>query len=249
VEVVGEIWRRATSVQPAPAPVQVALTALVALVAVLQPSLWRYTRVLVTITHEGGHAVAALFAGRRLRGIRLHSDTSGLTVSSGKASGPGMVVMLLAGYLAPAVVGLVAVACVLSGHALGLLWIFVILLALMLLQIRNFYGFTVVIAGAVGLILISWYLPAQPQSLLAYLLTWILLVAAPKPVWELARQRRRGLAARSDADQLAGLTRTPAIVWVGVFALSNVVGLVLGAVLLIPALLELGRSLVADLSG
>jgi hypothetical protein len=248
MEVVGEIWRRATSVQPAPAPVQVALTALLALIAVLQPSLWRYARVLVTITHEGGHAVAALVAGRRLRGIRLHSDTSGLTVSSGKASGPGMVVMLLAGYLAPAVVGLVAVACLLSGHTLGLLWIFVGLLALMLLQIRNFYGFAVVIACAVGLILISWYLPAQLQSLLAYLLTWILLVAAPKPVWELASQRRRGLAPKSDADQLAGLTRTPAVVWVGVFALGNVLGLVLGAVLLIPALLDLGRSLVNDLS-
>ena len=37
----------------------------------------------VTIAHEGGHAVAALLTGRRLRGIRLHSDTSGLTLSAG----------------------------------------------------------------------------------------------------------------------------------------------------------------------
>ncbi len=67
----------------------VALTAAVALVLVLSRAVWPYTRMLVTITHEGGHAVAALLAGRRLQGIRLHSDTSGLTVSSGRPSGPG----------------------------------------------------------------------------------------------------------------------------------------------------------------
>jgi hypothetical protein len=248
LEVIAEIWRRATSVQPDPPPAQVALTALLALVLVLQPSAWRYSRILVTITHEGGHAFAALLAGRRLRGIRLHSDTSGLTVSSGKPSGPGMVFMLLAGYLGPAVVGLGAVALLLSGHSLGLLWVFVVLLALMLLQIRNFYGFGVVVAGALGLSLISWFLPAVAQSGLAYLLTWILLLAAPKPVLELVGQRRRGQAHRSDVDQLAALTRSPATGWVALFLLSNTAGLVVGAVLLLPALVDLGRT-VAGLSG
>ena len=243
MEVISEIWRRATSVQPAPPPVQVAVTALVALVVVLQPSAWRWTRMLVTITHEGGHAVAALLAGRRLRGIRLHSDTSGLTVSSGKRSGPGMVVMLLAGYLGPAVVGLAAVGCLLAGHALGLLWAFVVLLALMLLQLRNFYGLGVVVVSGVALVLISWYLPATWQSDVAYLLTWVLLLASPKPVLELIAQRRRGRVSRSDPDQLAALTGTPAGGWISLFLLSNVAGLVLGAVLLLPALVDLGRSL------
>lgn len=41
-----------------------------------------------------------------LRGIRLHSDTSGVTVSRGKRTGPGMVLTTLAGYPAPAVLGL-----------------------------------------------------------------------------------------------------------------------------------------------
>ena len=104
-DLMAEVWRRATSVQPIPPPAVVALTAAVAFALVLSRAVWPYTRMLVTITHEAGHAVAALVAGRRLQGIRLHSDTSGLTVSSGRASGPGMVAMLLAGYLAPALVG------------------------------------------------------------------------------------------------------------------------------------------------
>ena len=43
--------------------------------------------------------------GRKLHGIRLHSDTSGLTLSAGRPTGPGMILTLLAGYVAPPLVG------------------------------------------------------------------------------------------------------------------------------------------------
>jgi Peptidase M50B-like len=243
VEWIAEIWRRAIAVQPPPAPVVVALTAVIAGALVLPRAIWPYTRMLVTITHEGAHGVAALLAGRRLQGIRLHSDTSGLTVSSGRASGPGMVATLLAGYLGPAVVGLGAVGLLIAGHSLGLLWLFVILLALLLVQIRNFYGFVLIVGCAIVLILVSWYLPATMQSSLAYVLTWTLLLAAPKPVLELIQQRRAGRAAHSDADQLARLTRVPASLWAGGFLMVNCAGLALGAVLLLPVLAELGHNI------
>jgi hypothetical protein len=242
VELIAEVWQRATAVQPPPAPVVVALAAVIAGALVLPRAIWPYTRMVVTITHEGAHGVAALVTGRRLQGIRLHSDTSGLTVSSGRPSGPGMVIMLLAGYLGPAAVGLGAVGLLIAGHSLGLLWLFVILLALLLVQIRNFYGFVLIVGCAVGLILVSWYLPATMQSGLAYVLTWTLLLAAPKPVTELIRQRRGGRAPYSDADQLATLTRVPASVWAGGFLVANCAGLVLGSVLLLPVLAELGHN-------
>jgi len=236
------------AVQPPPAPLVVALAAVIAGALVLPRAIWPYTRMLVTITHEGAHGVAALLTGRRLQGIRLHSDASGLTVSSGRPSGPGMVTMLLAGYLGSAVVGLGAVALLIAGHSLGLLWLFVILLALLLVQIRNFYGFVLVVGCAVVLILVSWYLPATMQSGLAYVLTWTLLLAAPKPVLELIRQRRGGRAPHSDADQLARLTRVPAGLWVGGFLIVNCAGLVLGTVLLLPALAELGQHIAGQLA-
>ena len=245
MELLAEVWDRATSRQPAPGPALVVGAALVALVLVLQPTLWRLTRILVTITHEGGHALVAVLVGRRLRGIRLHSDTSGLTVSSGRPSGPGMVAMLVAGYLGPAVVGLVAAVLLLRGHALGLLWAFVLLLALMLLQIRNFYGFLVVLVVGVGLLALSWYGSATAQTALATVVTWVLLLAAPKPVVELVRQHRRGRADHSDAGQLARLTRLPVALWLTVFGVLDVAGLVLGATLLVPALVRLGRVLVS----
>ena len=236
------------AVQPPPAPVVIALAAVIAGALVLPRAIWPYTRMLVTITHEGAHGVAALLTGRRLQGIRLHSDASGLTVSSGRPSGPGMVTMLLAGYLGPAVVGLGAVALLIAGHSLGLLWLFVILLALLLVQIRNFYGFVLVVGCAAVLVLVSWYLPATMQSGLAYVLTWTLLLAAPKPVLELIRQRRGGRAPHSDADQLARLTRVPANLWAGGFLIVNCAGLVLGTVLLLPALAELGQNIAGQLA-
>src|SRR5690606_22555175 len=75
-----------------------------ALLAVVVDGVWRRARNVVTIVHEGGHAVAALLTGRRLTGIRLHSDTSGLTLSVGKPRGPGMVVTAAAGYISPSLV-------------------------------------------------------------------------------------------------------------------------------------------------
>jgi hypothetical protein len=248
VELIAEVWRRAMATQPPPAPAVVVVAAVIAGALVLPRAIWPYTRMLVTITHEGAHGVAAFLTGRRLQGIRLHSDTSGLTVSSGHASGPGMVTMLLAGYLGPAVVGLAAVGLLIAGHSLGLLWLFVILLALLLVQIRNFYGFVLVVGCAVVLILVSWYLPATTQSGLAYVLTWTLLLAAPKPVLELIRQRRGRRAPHSDADQLARLTRVPGTVWAYGFLAINCAGLVLGAALLLPVLAEVGQNVAERLA-
>ena len=244
----GEVWRRVTSVQPAPSPGLIALTALAAFVLVALPSIWPYTRVMITITHEGGHAFAALLTGRKLQQIRLHTDTSGLTVSSGRPRGPGMVIMLISGYLAPALVGLGAVGLLLAGHSLGLLWLLVIVLGLMLLKIRNFYGVVVILVCTAGLLAVSWYASAPAQSGLAYLITWILLLASPKPVLELVSQRRRHRTPQSDADQLGRLSKVPAGLWLTAFLVINSAGLLLGTALLLPALADVAVNLVAQLT-
>jgi hypothetical protein len=59
--------------------------------------------------------------------------------------------------------------------------------------------------------------------------TWFALLAAPRPVLELQAERRRRGSTTSDADQLARLTRVPALAWVGIFLLATVGALVLGA--------------------
>lgn len=229
-----EIWRRALSVQEPPDVRVVALLAVAALLLVLARPLWPLTRMAVTITHEGAHALAALLTGRRLRGIRLHADTSGLTLSSGRPTGPGMVITLIAGYLGPALFGLGAALLLGSGRSVGLLWLVVGVLGLMLLQIRNLYGLLVLVVAGSGVAAASWFLTPVQQGWIAHLLTWLLLFAAPRPVFELATDRRRGRAKDSDADQLAQITRVPGGVWTGLFGLVTLSACLAGLWLLLP---------------
>jgi hypothetical protein len=228
VDALGRFWDRVSAPVPE-LPLEVLLgTAAVAALLVLSPSLWRPTRHVVTIAHEGAHGLVALAAGRRLSGIRLHSDTSGLTVSAGRPTGFGMVLTCAAGYTGPGLFGLGAAALLASGHAVGLLWALLLLLALLLVQIRNWYGLWSVLAtGAIVFGATEW-LPPNGQAAFAALATWFLLLAAPRTVLELQTARRRRSAPDSDADQLARLTRLPALVWVGVFLVVDVGALLLG---------------------
>jgi hypothetical protein len=228
VDVLGRFWDRVTAVVPA-LPTSVLLgSAAAAALLVLSPTLWRLTRHSVTIAHEGAHGVVALAAGRRLSGIRLHSDTSGLTVSAGRPTGLGMVLTCAAGYTGPGLFGLGAAALLAAGHAVGLLWTLLILLALLLMQIRNWYGLWSVLVTGLVVFAATWWLPPSGQAAFAAVGTWFLLLAAPKTVLELQRSRRRRRAPDSDADQLARLTRVPAVVWVGAFLLVDLGALVLG---------------------
>ncbi|MGB7448436.1 MAG: M50 family metallopeptidase [Ornithinimicrobium sp.] len=237
-ETLAEIWDRATTAQPAPPAIAVTVLAVLALVTVASPRGYRVIRHGVTVLHEAGHAVVALMVGRRLSGIRLHADTSGVTVSRGRAHGPGMVATLLAGYPAPALVGLVATVLLGQGYAVGVLWALVSLAAGMVLFVRNLYGFGVLVLLGLCVGVASWTMPAVVLSALAGLLVWTLLLAAPRPVAELAADRgrlsRRGYRdTTSDAAQLAGLTGVPAPVWVGLFGAVTVACAVTGAWLMV----------------
>jgi hypothetical protein len=219
--------------QPAPSRAVIAGTAFLAASSVAYRPTWGVLRHVATIAHEGGHAGVAALTGRRLRGVRLHSDTSGLTISAGRPTGPGVVVTLLAGYLAPSLLGLLAAAALGVGRVVPVLWAAIALLAALLVMIRNLFGVLSVVLTAAALVGVVGWAPAQWQGPAAYLLTWFLLFAAPRPVIELQRSRRTGQVVASDADQLARLTRLPGLFWVGVFLLLTLVALVAGGWLLV----------------
>ena len=238
------IWDKLFSAQPDPPPLLVLLTAVVALVVVATRLPWRIARNAITIAHEGGHALTALLTGRKLRGIRLHSDTSGLTLSAGRPSGPGMILTLLAGYIAPSVVGL-AGAWLLGGNRITLLlWVAVALLLAMQVMIRNVFGvLSLLVTGGVVLA-VSWYASPQVQAAFAWTSVWFLLLGGVRPVVELQRLRSRGRMPESDADQLARLTPFPALFWVTVFLLVSLAALGAGALLLAgPILTDAGLTI------
>ncbi|WP_030291273.1 M50 family metallopeptidase [Streptomyces katrae] len=221
------LWDRLTGIQTPPPLWLVIVTGFVALAAVGPRPLWRLSRNAVTIAHEGGHGLVARLTGRKLDGIRLHSDTSGVTVSVGKATGPGMILTAAAGYPAPALLGLGG-AALLSAHRITLLlWAATVLLLAMLVMIRNAYGALMVVLAGAAFVLVSWLATAEVQAAFAYLVVWFLLMGAVRPVFELGAQRRHGGAPDSDADQLGRLTHVHPVAWLLLFhtvALCSLIG-------------------------
>ncbi|MFF2041186.1 M50 family metallopeptidase [Kitasatospora sp. NPDC058170] len=226
---IGEVWDRVTGTQPAPPGWLVLATGAAALLAVLARPLWRFSRNAVTIAHEGGHGLAARLTRRRLAGIRLHSDTSGLTLSYGRPTGPGMVLTAAAGYTTPALLGLGGAALLAGGRITLLLWLAIALLLALLVRIRNAFGLLSVLLAGSAFLLVSWFGTAEVQAAFAYLGSWFLLFGGVRPVVELQHQRRRGQARDSDADQLARITGIPGLAWVALFLVTALACLALGA--------------------
>ena len=183
MDALGRFWAQVTATTPDLRPQVLLGTAAVAAVLVLSPTLWRPTRHVVTIAHEGAHGLVALAAGRRLSGIRLHSDTSGLTVSAGQPSGPGHGAHLRGRlHRARRCSAWARPRSWPPGTPIGLLWALLLLLALLLVQIRNWYGlWSVLVTGAV-VFGATWWLPPEGQAAFAALATWFLLLAAPRTV-------------------------------------------------------------------
>lgn len=228
-----DLWQRASATTTVPDTSALLVIACAALACVILA--WRTVRMAVTVCHEAGHAIAATLSGRSLTGIRLHSDTSGVTLTKGKPRGVGMVFTLLAGYPSASLVGLLAAALAGAGHAVGMLWLLVALLALMLLKIRNVHGALVVVALGAVLALATWYAPTHILVWLAYLLAWLLLLAGPRPVFELAFSRRLTTAG-SDAAQLTRLTHLPRMLWITLWMVFTLGALALGTAWMLPGM-------------
>jgi hypothetical protein len=235
MSVLDRLWERISSVQPLPPAWVVGVTGLAALLVVLNAGSWRLAGKVITIAHEGGHALVSVLSGRRLEGIRLHADSSGVTYSRGRRRGPGLVLTSSAGYVTPSLLGVGAAALLATRHQSALLWLALLLLAVTFLAVRNAFGALAVLATAAGVFVISYFASAAVQAGFAYLAAWFLLLGGMRPALELTHRRRRSpRSGLSDADLLARLTGVSRHVWVAAFLLVCTVALALGTRLLIP---------------
>ena len=252
MSVLARLWDRVSGSQPLPPAWVVGLSGLLALCVVLNSQSWRVTGKVITIAHEGGHALVSVLSGRRLDGIRLHSDSSGVTYSRGRRTGPGLVLTAAAGYVTPSLLGAGAAWLLAERHLTAMLWLALVLLAATFLAIRNVFGALAVLVTAGGVFVVSYYASAAVQAGFAYLAAWFLLFGGLRPVVELARGswgpagsagssgRRQRWTRGSDADQLARLTGAPAGLWITLFMLVALAALVGGAALLVPPGWHLG---------
>ena len=204
-----------------PAAVSVGI-GLAALAAVGIQEIWLLLRHVSAIAHEGAHAIVGSAVGRKIKGVTLRPNATGET----NTAGAGSVAIGVAGYLGPSAFGLLAAKMIQLGHSVAVLWLTLILLAALLLTVRNPFGFVPVLATGGLVYIVARYGSAGADSVLAYGVSWFLLLSGIRVVVD------HGAKAK-DADILHGLTKIRPGVWSWLWLILTVAALGLGGSMLV----------------
>jgi hypothetical protein len=176
------------------------------------------------IAHESAHAFAGLSTGRKVRGVKLNSDGTGVTELDPR-KGLGLIIAGFVGYLGPSLLGLGAAAIIALGYAGAVLGLLLIFLTLMLFIIRNVFGVISVLLNGALFVLIMGYGSARMQDIAAYGISWLLLLSGVVHVL------LHGSNA-VDAGILRTITHIPRVVWSTLWLVMTLAALAAGARLL-----------------
>jgi len=197
-----------------------------AVFAVIMLPTWLLVQHVTTMAHEGAHALVGWAFGGKVKSVTMQPDGSGLTTTSFTRSA-GHLMSVFAGYIGPSAFGLAAAKLISIGHIVAVLWLVLLLLAALLITVRNFFALGVVVVTGFLLYLSARYASVAMQTVVAYVITWFLLLSGLRHVLLYSRQEG------DDASQAAEKTHLPSWLWVGVWQLGAAVALVVGAKLLL----------------
>lgn len=199
------------------------------------PFTWHIYRTWVTFVHETGHSLAATFTGGKPTSVVVNRDTSGLTQYLHTGFLPARILTTMAGYIAPAAVGLL-LAWITSTGRINLtvcvtLALFIGSMLLYRIDFRSaiggqLYGLVAVLAVAAWIGLMFWA-PDPYKGYMTTLMTWSLLIGGFRPIVE-SRSIRLATPepAGSDQEQLQEMTHLPAAFWEALFMVISVLCLV-----------------------
>jgi hypothetical protein len=211
---------------PLPAP-EAVLIGLLAAIVVLGPALWRIATHAETVVHESAHVLAGIVTGRRVLSVNINTAGGGATDMVPK-SGAGYGVAAFVGYIGSSAAGLIAAELISIGRIVAVLWLGLLLLAVMLLVVRNFFGGIVILTCGALLYLVVRYTTAGVQIAVGYGVTWFLLLSGTK-VALAAASRPNDVA---DAGVLAGMTFLWRSAWCLLWLAGTIAALVAGGALL-----------------
>jgi hypothetical protein len=172
-------------------------------------------KLFTTWVHECGHALAAVLVGGRVSAITIAPDTSGLTMSLVPDARLPRAVVASAGYLGAAIVGcLLLAAARVERHAPRILHgIGLLMLATLVIWMRNLFGAFVVLAWGLTLVAIARHRTAPALRLFLGLLAVQVALNAVYDIRVLF-QIDHG---PSDAATMASLLFLPASVWAAIW--------------------------------
>jgi hypothetical protein len=190
--------------------------------------LWQIVTHAETVVHEGAHALAGIVTGHRIRGVRINTNGGGRTTLASRR-GPVGRLAIFVGYIGASAAGLITAWLISMGRIVAVLWLGLLLLAAMLLMVRNFFGGVVIVACGALLSLIVRYATVGAQTAAAYGVTWFLLLSAPKVALSTVGRAREV----EDARFLAERTILWPSAWCYLWLLGTIAALVGGGALLI----------------
>ncbi|MDQ1287852.1 MAG: hypothetical protein QG622_1417 [Actinomycetota bacterium] len=160
------------AVQGRPPLVVVGGSAAIAFLLVVE--VWWLVGHAIALAHEGGHALMAVLTGGRVTRVRVDRDQTGETEV---LVGPvGMVLVTLAGYLAPSAFGLIAAGLIAHGRSAAVLWASLVLLLPVLVVAATWFTRFAVVATVT---LIAAVLSRGSDTVVLWAActwTWILLI-------------------------------------------------------------------------
>lgn len=213
--------------KPLPAQ-EVILIGLLAAFVVLVRALWEIAGPFETVVHEGAHVIAGILTGRTIRSVRIEEAGGGSTDMVPK-SGCGYGVAAFVGYIGPSAAGLIAAGLISTGRMYAVLWLGLVLLAVMLVTIRNFFGGLVILTCGALLYLVVRYGTAGVETAFAYGVAWFLLISGTR-IALMAARRPKDVA---DAEILAGMTFLFRWVWCLLWLAGTIAALLAGGRILV----------------
>ena len=204
-------------------------TGVVAFVAAVP--LWRFTTHAITIAHEGGHAMFGSLFGRTIKSITVTTGGGGSTGFEG-GGWLGVTVSFLAGYLGPSIFGLLGAWMLVHDIApRSVLLMTLVLMGILLLLVRNFFGFIAVPITIAVIWAVAMHATEQAQLVFTYIWVWFLLMGGVRQIPQLYRAWLGG--GEADTRALSKQTGLSTAFFVALFWLGSMAALVLGGVMML----------------
>ena len=213
-----------------PPPVLVAGAGLLALV--LSVVVWPVVTVLMTIAHEGGHALTGSLLGGTVKYIKIRQTGDGVTQFAPGIGPVAHFFAALAGYAGPSVFGLLGAVLLADGQVSVVLWLSLVFLVLALLSTSNWFGGVLIVVVGGVIVLVIRYATGGERTFFTYTWIWLLLFGGVVDVFAMQALRRRG-GQIPDLHILRAKTYVPTSLWSGFYWLLSVVILVVGGGILL----------------
>jgi hypothetical protein len=185
------------------------------------PYVGKYLRVVNTLVHESGHAIAALVTSGEVYNVELFSDTSGTAVTKTKGKFSQFLVCII-GYPFGSALAFLLFYIISIGEYRIVLYILACFSVMNLMfYVRNLYGVFWLLTFTALLFVVNFYAGEFLLYAVVVLLAGIMLFEALYSSVELLIMARKKSKTAGDAFSLERLTKVPTMIWALLFVAQS----------------------------